>query len=58
MTIDGPLKAEKQVKGVRSVEKPKRRWRDDSVGQQGTAWTRTAKDGDSWRTLTEGYFLL
>ena len=33
-----------QIKGVRSVGRPKRRWRDDFVGQQGTVWTRTAKD--------------
>ena len=33
-----------QIKGVRSVGRPKRRWRDDIVGQQGAVWTRTAKE--------------
>ena len=46
-----------QIKGVRSVGSPKRRWRDDIVGQQGAVWTRTAKDRERWRTLAEGYFL-
>ena len=46
-----------QKKGVRSVERPKRRKRDDIVGQQGAEWTRIAKDRKSWRTLAEGYFL-
>ena len=32
-----------QVKGVRSVGRPKRRWRDDFVSQQGAVWTRIAK---------------
>ena len=45
-----------QIKGVRSVGRPKRRWRDD-VGQQGAVWTRTAKDRVRWRNLVEGYFL-
>ena len=27
------------------------------MGQQGTVWTRTAKDRKSWRTLAEGNFL-
>ena len=27
------------------------------MGQQGTVWTRTTKDRESWRTLAEGYFL-
>ena len=42
---------ERQIKGVRSAERPKRRWRDDIVGQQGEVWTRIAKDRESWRTL-------
>ena len=46
-----------QTEGVRSVGRPKRRWRDDIVGQQGAVWTRTAKDRERWRTLAEGYFL-
>ena len=46
-----------QIKGVRPVGRPKRRWRDDIVGQQGAVWTRTAKDRERWRTLGEGYFL-
>ena len=46
-----------QIKGVRSVGRPKLRWRDDIVGQQGAVWTRIAKDRESWRTLAEGYFL-
>ena len=33
--------------GVRSVRSPKRRWRDDIVGQQEALWTRIAKD-DAW----------
>ena len=33
-----------QREGVRSVGRPKRRWRDDIVGQQGAIWTRIAKD--------------
>ena len=33
-----------QMKGVRSVGRPTRRWRDDFVGQQGTAWTRIGED--------------
>ena len=33
-----------QIKGVRSVGRPRHRWRDDIVGQQGAVWTRTAKD--------------
>ena len=39
-----------QIKGVRSVGRPKRHWRDDIVGQQGAVWTRAAKDRESWRT--------
>ena len=46
-----------QIKGVRSVGRPKRRWRDDIVGQQGAVWTRTAKDKERWKTLAEGCFL-
>ena len=33
-----------QIKGVRPVGRPKRRWRDDIVGPQGVVWTRIAKD--------------
>ena len=33
-----------QIKYVRSVGRPKRRWRGDTVGQQGTTLTKTAKD--------------
>ena len=46
-----------EQQGVRPVGRPKRRWRDDFVGQQGAVWTRIAKDRESWRTLVEGYFL-
>ena len=46
-----------QTEGVRSAGRPKRRWRDDIVGQQGAVWTRTAKDRDRWKILAEGYFL-
>ena len=46
-----------QTEGVRLVERPKRRWRDDIVGQQGVVWTRTAKDRERWKTLAGGYFL-
>ena len=46
-----------QIKGVRSAGRPKRRWRDAIVGQQGAVWTRIAKDRESWRTLAEVYFL-
>ena len=43
-----------QTKGVRSAGRPKCRWRDDIVGQQGAVWTRIAKDRESWRALAEG----
>ena len=33
-----------QTEGVRSAGRPKRRWRDDIVGQQGAVWMRIAKD--------------
>ena len=46
-----------QIKDVRSVRRPKRRWRDDIVGQKGAVWTRIAKDRERWRTRAEGYFL-
>ena len=36
-----------EIKGVRSLGRSKRRWRDDIVGQQGAVWTRTAKDRES-----------
>ena len=29
-----------QIKGVGPVGRPRRRWRDDIVGQQGAVWTR------------------
>ena len=46
-----------QIKGVRSVGRPKHGWRDDIVGQQGAVWARKAKDSERWRTLVEGCFL-
>ena len=46
-----------QTEGARSVGRPKHRWRDDIVGQQGVVWTRIAKDRERWKTLAEGYFL-
>ena len=46
-----------QTEGERSVRRPKRRWRDDTVGQQGVVWTRIATDRERWKTLTKGYFL-
>ena len=46
-----------QIKGVRTVGRRKRRGRDDIVRQQGTVWTRIAKDRERWRALVEGYFL-
>ena len=45
-----------QIKGVRSVGRPKRRWRGDIMGQHRAVWTRIAKDRERWRTLAEGYF--
>ena len=36
-----------QIKGVRSAGRPKHRWRDDIVGQQGAVWARIAKDRES-----------
>ena len=42
-----------QTEGPRSAGRPKRRWRDDIVGQQGAVWMRTENDG----RLAEGYFL-
>ena len=48
-----------QTEGVRSAGRPKRRWRDDIVGQQGAVFDedskgqRNEKDG----RLAEGYFL-
>ena len=44
-----------QIEGERSVGRPKRRWRDDNVGQQGAVWTRIAKDRERWKTLADGY---
>ena len=49
--------SERQTEGVRSVGRPKRRWRDDIVGQRGAVWTRIMKDRERWKTLAEGYFL-
>ena len=46
-----------QTEGVRSVGRPKRRWRDDIVGQQGAVWTTIARDRERWKTLAEGCFL-
>ena len=46
-----------QTEGVRSAERPKRRQRDDIVGQQGAVWTRLGKDRERWKTLAESYFL-
>ena len=48
---------ESQAEGVRSVGRPKRRWRDDIVRQQGAVWTRIAKDRERGKTLAEGCFL-
>ena len=39
-----------QTEGVRSVRRPKRRWSDDIVGQQGAVCTRIAKDRERWKT--------
>ena len=33
-----------QTEGVKSAGRPKRHWRDDTVGQQGAVWMRMAKD--------------
>ena len=44
---------ERQTEGVRSVGRPKRRWKDDIVGQQGAVWTRIAKGRERWKTLAE-----
>ena len=38
-----------QAKVVRSVERPKIRWKDDIVGQQGAVWTRIAKGREKER---------
>ena len=46
-----------QIKGLRSVGRPKRCWNDDIAGQKGAVWTRIAKDRESWRTLAKDYFL-
>ena len=50
-------RTEWQIKGLRSVGRPKRRWRDGIVGQQGAALTRRTKGREYWRTLVEGYFM-
>ena len=41
---------------VRSAGRPKRHWRDDIVGQQGSVWMRTAKDRER-RKAVEGHGL-
>ena len=46
-----------QTEGVRSAGRPKRRWRDDIVGQQGAVLMRIAKDREmrkmeDWRRAT------
>ena len=46
-----------QTECVRSTGRPKHRWRDDIVGQQGAVWMRIAKDRERRKTLAEGYFL-
>ena len=46
-----------QIKNLRSVGRPKRRWRDDIVGQRGAVETKTAKDRESCRVLGAGYLL-
>ena len=43
-------RTEWQAEGLRSVGRPKRRWRDDIVGQQGSVWTMIAKDRERWKT--------
>ena len=43
--------------GQRRQGRPKRRWRDDLVWQQGVIWSRKAKDRERWKTLAEGYLL-
>ena len=48
---------EGQIKGLSTVGRPKRRWRDDIVGQQEAVWTRIVKDRESWRTQVESHFL-
>ena len=47
-----------QIKGLRSVGRPNRRWRAGIVRRQGAVWTRIAKDRESWMTLAEDYILL
>ena len=44
------VSTEWQIKGIRSAEGPKHRWRDDIVGQQGTVWAKQ-------RTVVEGHNL-
>ena len=48
---------ERQTEVVRSVGRPKRRWSDDIVEQQGAIRTRIAKNRERWKTLAKGYFL-
>ena len=42
-----------RVKGVGSVARSGRRWREDIAGQQGTVRTRIAQDRERWRTPVE-----
>ena len=46
-----------QMKDVRSDGRPKRLWRDDIMGQQGTIWTKIAKDRESRKTFVGCCFL-
>ena len=41
-----------QIEGVKSAGRPKCRWRDDIVGQQGAVWTKIAKGGERWRATS------
>ena len=47
---------EKQVKINNIIGRPKHRWRDGIVGQQGTVRLEIAKDRDSCRSLEDGCF--
>ena len=47
-----------QTEGVRSAGRPKRRWRDDIVGQQGAVWMRIAKDSQRKMEDSGGGLLL
>ena len=41
--------------GKRSRGRPQTRWRDDIRKAGGPTWSRTAKDRQRWRALSEGY---